>query len=72
MAMKTLHANISLILLAAAVVVQSKSQVTPQVIYQKLEEALIADSGVLYLMQHRRSSHLKVCLETWFILTYVW
>ena len=51
MGMKTLHASISLILLAAAVVVQSNSHVTPQVIYQKLEDALIADKGVLYRMQ---------------------
>ena len=51
MAMKTLCASISLILLAAAVVVQSNSHVTPQVIYQKLEDALIADKGVLYCMQ---------------------
>ena len=42
--MKTLHPNISLILLAAAVVVvQSNPNVAPQVIYQKLEDALIAD-----------------------------
>ena len=51
MGMKTLHASISLIVLAAAVVVQSNSHVTPQVIYQKLEDALIADKGVLYHMQ---------------------
>ena len=49
--MKTLHTNIALILLAAAVVVQSNSHVTPQVIYQKLEDALMADRGVLYHMQ---------------------
>ena len=51
MAMKTVHTNIALILLAAAVVVQSNPHVTPQVIYQKLEDALIADKGVLYRMQ---------------------
>ena len=51
MAMKTLHTNIWLILLAAAVVVQSNPHVTPQVIYQKLEDALSADKGVLYRMQ---------------------
>ena len=51
MAMKVLYTNITLILLAAAVVLQSNSQVTPQVIYQKLEDALIADKSVLYLMQ---------------------
>ena len=51
MAMKTLHANIILILLAAAVVLQSNSEGTPQVIYQKLEDALIADKSVLYLIQ---------------------
>ena len=48
MAMKTLCASISLILLAAAVVVKSNPHVTPQVIYQKLKDALIADKGVLY------------------------
>ena len=42
---------IFLILLAAAVVVESIPRVAPQVIYQKLEGALIADSSVLYLMQ---------------------
>ena len=51
MAIKTLHASISLIVLAAAVVVQSNSHVTPQVIYQKLEDALSADKDVLYRMQ---------------------
>ena len=51
MAMRTLHASIFLGLLAAAVVLQSNSQVTPQVIYQKLEDTLIADKSVLYLMQ---------------------
>ena len=51
MAMKTLHTNISLILLAAAVFVQSNPHMTPQVIYQKLEDALIADKGVQYHMQ---------------------
>ena len=51
MAMRTLQASIFLGLLAAAVVLQSNSQVTPQVIYQKLEDALIADKSVLYMMQ---------------------
>ena len=51
MAMKTLHANITLILLAATMVLQSNSQVTPQVIYQKLEDALIADKSVRYMMR---------------------
>ena len=47
----TMHASIFLILLVAVVVVQSNPHVAPQVIYQKLEDALIADSSVLYLMQ---------------------
>ena len=51
MAIRTLHASIFLILLAAAVVVESNPPVAPQVVYQKLEDALIADGSVLYLMQ---------------------
>ena len=51
MAIRTLHASIFLVLLAAAVVVESNPQVVPQVVYQKLEDALIADSSVIYLIQ---------------------
>ena len=39
------------LLLAVAVVVQSNPHIAPQVIYQKLEDALSADKGVLYRMQ---------------------
>ena len=51
MAITTLHASIFVILLAADVVVEGNPRVAPQVVYQKLEDALIADSSVLYLMQ---------------------
>ena len=51
MAIRTLHATIFLGLLAAAVVVEGNPPVAPQVIYQKLEDALIADKSVLYMMQ---------------------
>ena len=51
MAMRTLHANIWLILLVAAVVVKCNPKNTPQVVSQKLEDALIADKSVLYRMQ---------------------
>ena len=50
MAMRTLHANIWLILLVAAVVVKCNPNVTPQLVSQKLEDALIADKSVLYRM----------------------
>ena len=39
------------ILLVEAMIVESKSQAGTQIIYQKLKDALIADSDVLYLMQ---------------------
>ena len=51
MAIRTLHASIFLILLAAALVVESTPTVAPQVVYQKIKDALTADSSVLYLMQ---------------------
>ena len=51
MAMRTLHTYLSMILLATVVVLHSKPHIAPQVVYQKLEDALIADSSVLYLMQ---------------------
>ena len=47
MARRILHTFIFLTLLA----VESYSNIAPQVIYQKLEEALIADSNVLYKIQ---------------------
>ena len=51
MAVRTLHTSIFLILLAAAVVVEGNPPVAPQVVYQKIKDALIADGSVLYLMQ---------------------
>ena len=49
--MKTRNALILFILLVAAMIVESKSQTENQIIYQKLKDALIADSDVHYLMQ---------------------
>ena len=51
MAMRALHTYLFLILLATVVVIHSKPHIAPQVVYHKLEDALIADSSVLYLMQ---------------------
>ena len=51
MDMWTLHASIS-ILMAIAMTVQSAHHLAPQVVYQKLEHALITDSKVVYLMQN--------------------
>ena len=47
MARRILHTFIFLTLLA----VESYSNNAPQVLYQKLEEALMADSNVMYIMQ---------------------
>jgi len=52
MDMWTLHASIS-VLMAIAMTVQSTNHFAPQVVYQKLEHALITDSEVRYLMQHK-------------------
>ena len=49
--MQTLHASIWLILLVAAVVVKCNPNITPQLVSQKLKDALIADKNVLYCMQ---------------------
>ena len=52
MARRMLHTFIFLALLAAtAQVVESQLQIAPQVVYQKLENALIADSSLLYKLQ---------------------
>ena len=51
MAMRILHATIWLILLVAAVVVKCNPYITPQLVSQKLKDALIADKSVLYRMQ---------------------
>ena len=67
MARRILHTFIFLTLLA----VESYSNIAPQVVYQKLEEALIADSNVLYVIQEafipsrilsRYFVHLHVCV----------
>ena len=51
MAMRVPHTYLFLILLATVVVMHSKPQIASQVVYHKLEDALIADSNVLYMMQ---------------------
>ena len=51
MAMQTLHATIWLILLVAAAVVKCNPNIAPQLVSQKLKDALIADKNVLYRMQ---------------------
>jgi len=51
MDMWTLHASIS-VLMAIAMTAQSLNHLAPQVVYQKLEDALITDSKVVYLMQN--------------------
>ena len=52
MARRMLHIFCFLSLLAAtAQVVESHLQIAPQVVYQKLENALIADSSLLYMMR---------------------
>ena len=52
MARRMLHDFIILALLAAtAQVVESQLQIAPQAVYQKLENALIADSSLLYKLQ---------------------
>ena len=49
--MRAPHTYLFLILLATVVVIHSKPHIASQVVYQKLEDALIADSNVLYMMQ---------------------
>ena len=66
MARRMLHTFSFLILLAAAVVVQSNPQIA--VIAQKLGDALIADSSLLYMMQEvfissKTLPHDLVCLR---------
>ena len=67
MARRILHTFIFLTLLA----VESYSNIAPQVIYQKLEDALITDRNVLYMIQEaftpsrilpRNRVHLHVCV----------
>ena len=49
--MKTLCANIFLLLLTATVIVHSKQYIASEVIYNKLEDALFSNKSVLYMMQ---------------------
>ena len=51
MARRVLHIFSFLSLLAIAVVVESNPNIAPQVIYQKLEDALFSNSNLLYKMQ---------------------
>ena len=51
MAMRVLHSYLFLILLATVLVIHSKPHIVSQVVYQKLEDALISDSSLLHLMQ---------------------
>ena len=51
MAIRTIHVSTYFFLLAAAVFAQSSPHSASQVIYLKLKNALITDSGVLYMMQ---------------------
>ena len=69
--MRAPHTYLFLILLATVVVIHSKPHIASQVVYQKLEDALIADSSVLYLMQEifipskllpRDLVYLRVCV----------
>ena len=52
MATWTLHASIS-VLMTIAMTVQSTNHFAPQVVYQRLEHALITNSEVRWLMQHK-------------------
>ena len=49
--MKTLCANIFLLLLTATVIVHSKQYIASEVLYNKLEDALFSSKSVLYMMQ---------------------
>ena len=69
--MRVPHTYLFLILLATVVVIHSKPQIASQVVYQKLEYGLTADSSLLYLMQEifipskivpNNLVHLYVCV----------
>ena len=69
--MKTLCANILLLLLTATVIVHSKQYIASEVIYNKLEDALFSNKSVLYMMQEvfipskllpRNLVYLYVCM----------
>ena len=71
MAMRTLHGVVFMTLLTVAVLAQSKLHTATQVVYQKLEDALVADPNLNYLvklaffssqMLSRDLIYLKVCV----------
>ena len=71
MAMRAPHTYLFLILLATVLVIHSKPHIASQVVYQKLEDALISDSSLLHLMQEvfipskmvpNNLVHLHVCV----------
>ena len=51
MAMRTWHGVVFMTLLTVAALAQNKSHTATQVVYQKLEDALIADPNLKYLMK---------------------
>ena len=51
MAMRTLHGVVLMTLLTVAVLAQSKPHTATQVVYQKLEDALVADPNLKYLIK---------------------
>ena len=66
-----LHTFSFLTLVAATVVAASNPTIVPQVIYQKLEDALFSNSSLLYMIQEKFISskispqglvHLHVCV----------
>ena len=71
MAMRAPHTYRFLILLATAVVIHSKPHIVSQVVYQKLEDALIADSNVLYMMQEVFISSKTLPHDLVFLRVYV-
>ena len=75
--MRVLHTYLYLILLATVVVIHSKPQIASQVVYHKLEDALIGDSSLLHLMQEvfipskilpHDLVHLNVCVTVGSVL----
>ena len=50
--MRALHTSI-FVLVTIATIVQRANHIAPQAVYQKLEHALITDSNIRYLMQHK-------------------
>ena len=71
MAMRTLCAKLFLILLTAATIAQSKPHIASEGVHRKLEDALIANSSLQYMMQEvfltskilpQNMVHLHVCV----------